>query len=68
MRRSMGQRRFSDYFGISKGQSQLDFVDVPLDTDIELYVDPYALHISPVDCSGAAAISWLTILMFLFRR
>ena len=49
LRRSTGQRRFSDYFGISKGQSQLDFVDVPLDTDIELYVDPYALHVSPVD-------------------
>lgn len=49
LRRLRGQRRFSDYFGISRGQSQLDFVDVPLDTDIELYVDPYALHVSPVD-------------------
>jgi hypothetical protein len=45
----LGQRRFSDHFGISKGQSRLDFVDIPMNTDIELYVDPYALHISPVD-------------------
>ena len=49
LRKSLGQRRFSDHFGISKGQSRLDFVDIPMDTDIELYVDPYALHISPVD-------------------
>lgn len=48
-RKSIGQHRFSDHFGIPKGQSQLDFVDIPMDTDIELYVDPYALHVSPVD-------------------
>ncbi|MGA2650949.1 MAG: hypothetical protein ABSF28_10515 [Terracidiphilus sp.] len=48
-RKVKGQLRFSDHFGIRKTQSQLDFVDVPLDTDIELYVDPYALHVSPVD-------------------
>jgi hypothetical protein len=47
--KTLGQLRFSDHFGIRKGQSQLDFVDVPMDTDIELYVDPYALHVSPVD-------------------
>jgi hypothetical protein len=49
LHRPKGQRRFSDHFGISKGQSQLDFVDIPMDTDIELYVDPYALHVSSVD-------------------
>lgn len=43
------QYRFSDHFGIAKRQSQLDFVDVPLNTDINLYVDPYALHVSSVD-------------------
>lgn len=41
--------RFSDHFGIAKPQSQLDFVDMPLDTDILLFVDPYALHISQAD-------------------
>jgi hypothetical protein len=44
-----GQYRFSDHFGISKPQSQLDFVDIPLDTDVSLYVDPYALSVSPND-------------------
>jgi hypothetical protein len=38
--------RFSDHFKLNKGQRQLDFVDIPLETDIRLYVDPYALSIS----------------------
>jgi hypothetical protein len=37
--------RFSDYFNLKKSQSELDFVDVPLDTDIPLFVDPYALSL-----------------------
>lgn len=38
--------RFSDFFRLGKNQSQLDFVDVPINTDIPLFVDPYALHVS----------------------
>src|ERR1051325_1118001 len=37
--------RFSDYFKLGKTQAELDFVDVPLDTDIPLFVDPYALSL-----------------------
>src|SRR4051812_33643659 len=37
--------RFSDYFKLGKSQAQLDFVDIPLETDIRLFVDPYALSI-----------------------
>lgn len=37
--------RFSDYFKLGKSQSELDFVDIPLETDISLFVDPYALSI-----------------------
>jgi hypothetical protein len=44
-----GQRRFSDHYGLRKRQSQLDFVDIPLDTDVALYVDPYALSVSGGD-------------------
>lgn len=41
---SHGQR-FSDQFGLDKSQYELDFVDVSLDTDIPLFVDPYAFQI-----------------------
>lgn len=45
----VGQYRFSDHFHLRKQQTQLDFVDIPLDTDISLYVDPYALSVSGDD-------------------
>jgi len=37
--------RFSDQFGISKAQADLEFVDIPVNADIPLYVDPYAFKI-----------------------
>ena len=33
--------RVSTYFKLNKSQLELDFVDVFIDTDIELFVDPY---------------------------
>lgn len=41
--------RFTDYYGLNRRQSQLDFVDIPLNTDIALFVDPYALTIAGDD-------------------
>src|SRR5438132_409814 len=35
--------RFSDYFNLGKGQSLLDFVDVPTDEDLPLFIDPFAI-------------------------
>ena len=35
--------RVSEYFGLGKTQPYLDFVDIRLDTDIEVFVDPTAL-------------------------
>src|SRR5262245_19878630 len=37
--------RFSDHFKLQKSQAELDFVDIPLNRDVPLFVDPYALSI-----------------------
>jgi len=34
--------RFSDHFKLGKSQPGLDFVDIPVNGDIRLFVDPYA--------------------------
>jgi len=41
--------RFSDYFELNKSQVELDFVDIPLTTDLPLYVDPYALSLEDAE-------------------
>ena len=41
--------RFSEAFNLNKTQMELDFVDIPLDTDIKLFVDPYAISIREED-------------------
>lgn len=47
--------RFSDYFNLGKSQAELDFVDISLDTDLSVFVDPYALNLESaswfVECS-----------------
>lgn len=35
--------RFSEFFGMDRNQSELDFVDIPLHTDIEVFLDPGAI-------------------------
>lgn len=35
--------KFSKYVGLKKSQYELDFVDVPVNGDIALYIDPYAI-------------------------
>jgi len=37
--------RFSEVFGLQKSQAELDFVDIDLDSDTPLFVDPFALSI-----------------------
>jgi hypothetical protein len=49
--------KFSEQFGLGFDQSMLDFVDISLDADIPLFVDPYALS-TRIDewsatCAGA---------------
>ncbi|WP_272664607.1 hypothetical protein [Providencia sp. PROV174] len=35
--------RFSEYYGLKKNQQHLDFVDIPLDTDIPVFLDPSSI-------------------------
>lgn len=35
--------RFSNYFNLNRGQPYLDFVDIRLDTDIAVFLDPTAI-------------------------
>src|ERR1700733_2603671 len=44
-------QRFSNHFQINKRQSELDFVDILIDTDIRLYIDPFALSVEDDDWS-----------------
>jgi hypothetical protein len=37
--------KFSHTFGIQKTQAELDFVDIDLERDMPLFVDPFALSI-----------------------
>lgn len=37
--------RFSEYFGLNRTQPYLDFVDVPLDTDIPVFLDPTSIKL-----------------------
>ncbi|MDO8618605.1 MAG: hypothetical protein Q7R49_01515 [Candidatus Daviesbacteria bacterium] len=51
-------KTFSQYFGLSKNQFELDFVDIPINNgDIPLFIDPYAISKRTdywsVDCHNA---------------
>lgn len=35
--------RVSEYFNINRTQAYLDFVDIPLDTDLAVFLDPNAI-------------------------
>lgn len=63
--------RFSDYFQLSKNQAQLDFVDIPIETDIPLFVDPYALHVSSEDWlreCGNKVVQYFELLVDKIRK
>lgn len=38
--------RFSEHFNLNRTQHELDFLDIPLETDIRLFIDPYSLATS----------------------
>lgn len=41
--------KVSEYYQLGRRQPTLDFVDVDIDTDVALFVDPYALRHLPTD-------------------
>lgn len=41
--------RVSEYYGLNKTQPELDFLDVDVDRDIKLFIDPVALSLSKSD-------------------
>lgn len=47
----MKQIRFSQYFNLNKSQAELDFVDVFINDDMPLYVDPYVFKLRTDDWS-----------------
>jgi hypothetical protein len=53
----VGSVRFSEYFGLGRVQAELDFVDVVLDEDTPLFVDPYNLRTRVDDFSASCARS-----------
>jgi len=66
-----GKTRFSDYFQLGMNQAQLDFVDIPTETDILLFVDPYALHVSGQDwlrICGNNIVAYFELLIDNIRR
>jgi hypothetical protein len=56
--------RFSEHFGIQLPQEQLEFVDIPLETDIQLFVDPYALALG----TDAFSVEATHLTMTFFHR
>ena len=46
---------FAERYGLKKSQAELDFVNVPLDEDVALFIDPFAISQRPErwtqDCS-----------------
>lgn len=58
--------KFSEAFSLRKTQAQLDFVDVDLDADTPLYLDPYALTTREdewsVECHAAVVSFFAAVL------
>lgn len=63
--------RFSDHFNLGKGQAELDFVDVPLNGDAQLFVDPYAFSLEPdpwfVECNNLI-VDYFSLLIDAIRQ
>jgi hypothetical protein len=62
---------FSEFFGIDLPQYELPFVDFNLNSDVPLYIDPYAITKDPTDLAARAhnsIISYFQELLDAIRR
>ena len=41
----MKRTRFSEYYNLGKTQAELDYVDVFIDDDIPLFIDPFVFKL-----------------------
>ena len=41
------KKRVSEHYGLGRSQSELDFVDVYINDDMPLYIDPYVFKVRP---------------------
>lgn len=55
---------FSEHFSIHLPQNELEFVDIPLETDVPLFVDPYAFKV----CHGDWFVDCNDLLIGYFQR
>lgn len=51
-RSKIGAMRVSEYYTLGLTQPSLDFVDVRLDTDVPLFIDPTALNLLDTEWGG----------------
>ena len=58
--------RFSEYFELNKSQAELDFVDIFVNDDIPLYIDPYVFKLRAddwsVDCNDLIVDFFSTVI------
>ena len=62
----MKRIRFSEYFGLNKSQAELDFVDIFINDDIPLYIDPYVFKLRTdewsMDCNDLIVDFFWTVI------
>ena len=68
----MKAQRFSDHFNLNKFQAELDFVDVFINDDIPLFIDPYVFKVrddkSSVDCNNQIVDFFDTIIQAIRNK
>lgn len=68
----MGKVRFSDFFKLGRSQSELDFVNIYIDDDMPLYVDPFVFKVRPdiwsVECNDLIIDFFETVIRAIVNK